>query len=339
MPSVFPEKSYHFWFLAFPDLPKPIGGVKQIHRVSEALNSLGYSSTVVQDDASYRPKWFSSSVNTISKKDFFKHCGLNESNDIIVLPETFIAGLNSIHQTIPKIIFNQNVGYTYGMPNVKFPSPGIVHTLYRHQSVKQIWCVSEYDRVYLSSTLGIPISKIHRIINYVESVDFEPIVRKKWISYMPRKNQAHSDIVVNLLSSQAFLKGWKIVPIAGLSNKDVLKVLTASHIFLPFGYPEGFGLPIAEALATGCSIVGYHGLGGKELFEIARQYGCGYSVEYGDFYGFITGIYSLLKTFELNKSQYLDSASVMSKHVQKLYSKNSMISSVVQAIRSLSLSD
>ena len=45
-------------------------------------------------------------------------------------------------------------------------------------------------------------------------------------------------------------------------------------------------MPIAEALSTGCSVVGYHGLGGKELFDIGSQYGCAHPVDYGDFYGF-----------------------------------------------------
>ena len=30
-----------FWFLAYPDLQKAVGGIKQIHRVAEIIDQLG----------------------------------------------------------------------------------------------------------------------------------------------------------------------------------------------------------------------------------------------------------------------------------------------------------
>ena len=30
-----------------------------------------------------------------------------------------------------------------------------------------------------------------------------------------------------------------------------------SILFLSFGYPEGFGLPVAEAMSCGCAVIGY----------------------------------------------------------------------------------
>jgi len=32
-------------------------------------------------------------------------------------------------------------------------------------------------------------------------------------------------------------------------------------------YQEGFGLPSAEAMACGCTVIGYHGMGGKEFYR------------------------------------------------------------------------
>ena len=34
---------------------------------------------------------------------------------------------------------------------------------------------------------------------------------------------------------------------------------------LSCGHPEGFGLPLAEAIACGCLVVGYHGLAGRDF--------------------------------------------------------------------------
>ena len=42
-------------------------------------------------------------------------------------------------------------------------------------------------------------------------------------------------------------------------------------IFLSFGHPEGFGLPITEAMASGYWVIGYHGGGGRELFRFGAS--------------------------------------------------------------------
>ena len=56
-----------FWILACPDIPRPIGGIKQMHRLCEYLNACGHSSVLVQNDKDFHPNWFSSSVPTIPK--------------------------------------------------------------------------------------------------------------------------------------------------------------------------------------------------------------------------------------------------------------------------------
>jgi len=38
-------------------------------------------------------------------------------------------------------------------------------------------------------------------------------------------------------------------------------------LFLSFCHHEGFAVPPLEALASGCSVIGYNGFGGREYFE------------------------------------------------------------------------
>ena len=48
-----------FWLLAYPDLPKPVGGIKQMHRVAEAIQACGHEVVLVQDSAdAFHPGWF-----------------------------------------------------------------------------------------------------------------------------------------------------------------------------------------------------------------------------------------------------------------------------------------
>ena len=37
-----------------------------------------------------------------------------------------------------------------------------------------------------------------------------------------------------------------------LAHSEVADFLNGALLFLAFGHPEGFGLPIAEAMASGC---------------------------------------------------------------------------------------
>ena len=82
---------------------------------------------------------------------------------------------------------------------------------------------------------------------------------------MPRKNPDHVNAVLlglqraNLVNSS----NWHAEPLIDLSHNDVARYLNSARLFLSFGHPEGFGLPIAEAMASGCWVVGYSGGGGR----------------------------------------------------------------------------
>jgi glycosyltransferase involved in cell wall biosynthesis len=47
----------------------------------------------------------------------------------------------------------------------------------------------------------------------------------------------------------------------------VADTLGGTTVFVSLGHTESFGLPVAEALASGCLVVGYDGGGGHELFS------------------------------------------------------------------------
>ena len=126
--------------------------------------------------------------------------------------------------------------------------------------------------------------RVSRIINGIETILFRPdVAKQRMISYMPRKNPKDSAVVAALLKQQSWFRqfGWSLQSINGLSQAEVAQVMQKSLIFLAFGHPEGFGLPLAEA-ATGCYLIGYSGLGGRELLQLASQNNSGQQVDFGD---------------------------------------------------------
>lgn len=280
--------SLHFWLLVFPDIEKPIGGVKQMHRLCECLISLGHKATIVQDNAAFHPQWFASDVPTISQKEWFVLSNLSPLTDYIILPETFVSGIPFIKPGLPKIIFNQNSSYTFGLLDKPIKSVQDVFNLYHHPDIAAVWCISDYDFHFIDKALAVPSNILHKLDNPIGIDHLLPpsgIKKKKKIAYMPRKNKRDSDIVIGLLKSR--YPDWNFSPIQNCSHEAVIDQLLNSICFLSFGHPEGFGLPVAEAMICGCFVIGYSGLGGRELFNYPSTKKTSVEVQFGDIAHFV----------------------------------------------------
>ena len=46
-------------------------------------------------------------------------------------------------------------------------------------------------------------------------------------------------------------------------------------------------MPVAEAIASGNAVIGYSGLGGREIFDLVAPYGIATEIQYGDLLGFV----------------------------------------------------
>ena len=151
------------------------------------------------------------------------------------------------------------------------------------------------------------------------------------VSFMPQ-NSRDAAIVAALLHSQPWFAGWTLEPIQGLSQADVAQRLQRSIGFLAFGHPEGFGLPLAEAAASGCALIGYSGLGGRELMAMARSQQVGWEVEYGDWQGFLNATAALIRTVQEQPQTVVSRLQALSDQVRQHYSWTAMIKSVEKAL-------
>ena len=331
-------KRKRFWIVAYPDLTKPVGGIKQLHRVSELISSTGHLCHLIQEDESFSPSWFSSSALTISKAAFFQDISLDPVNDVIILPETYVPIVNSIvDENIPRIIFNQNASYTFGLSSQEYFKPSVISSLYNLPSIKQVWCVSRHDFRFLRRYFSLSSEKIRLITN---ALDVNPlpefVSKKRQILYMPRKNSADSAIVMNLFKDSDFAASWSVIPIVGLAHDQVIQLMQESLVFFSFGFPEGFGLPVAEAMACGCAVIGYDGLGGRELFQFARQFpGLSFPIEYRDWHAFIDAF----RVFDYNlsnfESEIMHDLNLLSNSIRDHYNLEAMNHDVASSISSL----
>lgn len=327
---------YRYWFALHPDLQRPIGGAKQVHRLVEALGALDRQATIIQQEASFHPGWFSSQVDTIGLKQFQTRSDLRADRDVIVLPETFLAALPRYAPGLPKLVFNQNGAYSFGLkPGDGFPAPQEVLDLYQHDDLKHVLCISEHDERLLKQAFPLGPDRVSRIVNGIETDLFRPAGSKqRRIAYMPRKNGRDAAIVAALLARQPWFRegGWSVLAIDGLPQSQVAAALQQSLIFLAFGHPEGFGLPLAEAAACGCCVIGYSGLGGEELLELAHAHRAGEAVAYGDWLGFVQACQRVQSRLTADPQELAGCLLAHSKAVRHRYSAEAMQHSVASAL-------
>lgn len=284
--------------LCLPDIDRAIGGVKQLYRHVEHLVALGWDAAIVTESDGFRPSWFNSSAPTISLRRSEVSGELRADSTVLVLPETYLGvDLGSFRgldlSRLARVVFNQNAYYSYG----EF-SPGTTDALeqfYDHKLVLQVLSVSEDTHLFLARNLGISDSRISRIVNAIEPIFASNQPKVNRLHWMPRKNSHHVKAVIQGIqrSGLDYSEGWKGEPLQDLSHSQVAERLNGARLFLAFGHPEGFGLPIAEAMAAGCWVVGYSGGGGRELF----RFGASQEVSFGDWPGFIVALQDSFKRF------------------------------------------
>ena len=286
--------------LCLPDVDRAIGGVKQLYRHVEHLCALGWDAAMLTESSGFRPSWFESTAPSFSLHESCERRELNQHQTILVLPETYLGvELRSFRgldlSALSRVVFNQNAYYSYG--DISHDTPQRLHTFYDDSAVLQVLSISEDTHEFLSRNLGLADKRLSRIINAIEPT-FRPDQSKvKRMHWMPRKNLQHVQAVLQGLqrSGMAHTAGWEGQPLQHLSHTEVAARLNGAQLFLAFGHPEGFGLPIAEAMAAGCWVVGYSGGGGQELF----RFGGADQVAFGDWPGFIAAIERAFAKFAL----------------------------------------
>jgi hypothetical protein len=282
-----------------PDIDRPIGGVKQLYRHVEHLNALGWDAKLLTQNSGFRPSWFVSSAPTTSLQESVQSGDLDPGETVLVLPETYCAAdLRSVANTdlsgFSRVIFNQNAYNTYG----QFTSDTArrLAEFYNPHYLLQVFSISEDTHDFLRRALGLSDQLVSRIINAIEPIFRDDLEKEKLIIWLPRKNRDHGLAILHGLarSHSQFLKEWRVEAMNGLTHAQVAEKFNRARLFLSFGHPEGFGLPIAEAMAAGCWVVGYHGGGGRELF----CHGASEAIAFGDWNHFQSAIVDTLRRYQ-----------------------------------------
>lgn len=310
-------------FYFCPHAPKPVGGIKQIHRHVESLNSAGIDAFVLTDRAE-PPKWFASSapLAVIARSPWRRvaatlrrrpdplfwldgdrgpdvelmrgHGPARRAKlvreDIVVLPEFYGRSLRAPAFGARMVIFNQNAHYTY----LGFGAQDRLDGFPYLQSAMAVITVSRHNRDYIAH--AFPGASVYLTPNGVDTDLFRPLPKQRQIAYMPRKLPMDLVQVLQIVRGRGHLSGWNLCAIDRMHEAQVTQALGESAVFLSSCAEEGFGLPPLEAAACACAVVGYTGYAAREFMgpDLCHP------VDQGDVLGFARTLERVLAGFDSN---------------------------------------
>jgi glycosyltransferase involved in cell wall biosynthesis len=233
--------------------------VRAIYRAVDLLNDAGMDAAVLHTRPGFRCTWFANTTRV-------EHPPVTVGgHDVLVVPEAFTpANVARLAPGVPKVVFNQNAYRTFQSATRR--DSRVDATTPDHPDVVAVLVVSEDNRALLEHAL--PKAHVVRMHHWIDTSVFHPGVapREHRIVAMPRKRPADFRLLFDLLRARGALGDWEVVTLEGRPEREVAAEVRGAALFVALGREEGFGLPVAEALASGCPVVGFHGMGGRELF-------------------------------------------------------------------------
>lgn len=226
------------------------GGIKYIFRMAEALIAAGFDAVVYEKDAAI-PAWFASSAPLIGGDSIGPRAG-----EILVLPEDQPDLLRMVaNWPQRKIIYCQNHFYAAigALGCASFADYGVTDILCSSQTI-MAYCRERHPGVTL-----------HYVPCAVDPQRFAPRSKQPYIAFIPRKRPVEAIYLRDLFnhSYPAWRQiGWQ--EIGNASEDAVAAALGDAAVFLSLSRLDGFGLTPLEAMAAGCVVAGFTGIGGQD---------------------------------------------------------------------------
>lgn len=301
-------------YVLTPDLPAPVGGVRQHYRLVDTLNEAGIAAAIVHRDEGFRCRWFENTTPIVYAKQTTATQG-----DLIVFPEELIGLVPRLAPGVRKIVFNQNA-YTTFLWDV---SAEETKAAYHHPDVWSTAVVSEDNVIYMRKVF--PDIRVDRVRYAIDAATYHARdAKRRAVAYMPRKRKLESTEVLALLGMSGALEGWDVLTIDAVSELAAAELIRASSIFLSFSHREGFGLPPAEAIASGCLVIGFDGFAGREFFGDHAL-----TVPDGDVQSYFGIVADVLRSWDNRREEFARMTAVGAQFVADAYSLEQHRQSIV----------
>ncbi len=244
------------YFMA-PDFERPSGGTRAIYRHADILRAAEIPAAVLHQKANFRYTWF---VNDTPVTDVAATSVGPE--DLLVVPELDVDVLVRRRAYPRHVVLNQS-GY------LAWEHDPEAVTAHYHSDQRPLAIVATSEHTAEVARYAFPHLDVRHVCLSVDPDQFTPAEEEAppRIAYMPRRGAADAAMVLRMLHARDRLRGWEVRALSGLTENQVAAELRSARVFLAMSPREGFGLPPVEAMASGCYVVGYDAIGGKEFMR------------------------------------------------------------------------
>lgn len=338
--------SMYRYIFVLPDVTDPVGGVNVAIQISNLLNELGFTSSTLNGSSDYTYPYFTNNstrfyyrklqgIKFLSNSsalykfpNIIKLLALNRNNnstslilqrnDIIIIPEFAYPECSNIFRNNRRILLVQDVfGFCQALERERVAGTEFI------RDFQAIVTTSKAARRAVAQFAGRDSLIVSQSVTRPGLDPNHPKIRQ--IAYMPRKRPQEANLIVSNLKLKKSLRGWEFCRIENVSSKKLDAILNESLIFLSFSSREGFGLPPAEAMAAGCVVVGYTGVGGEEYFQIDK----GFPIPDGDIVRFSETVEEIVAEYDGNPQRIDKLRNNAADFVSKEYNISRMRNSVI----------
>ena len=231
--------------------------MRKLYRHVDVLNANGFGAVLAHREDGFVCRWFEHRTKVGHPPEVWPP----RRGDILLVPESLAWEIQVRAPGVPKVIFNQNPYETFlGRTDPRMPVP------YVQPDVLATLVVSEDSEKFFR--YAFPQHKTYRIHNGIDPTLYFPgPFKRRQIAYMPRKGAYDGKQVISLLECRGVLRDFHVTAIENRSEAETAAILRESVLFMSFSTQEGCALPPLEAVACGCIVVGYDGLGCREYFR------------------------------------------------------------------------
>jgi glycosyltransferase involved in cell wall biosynthesis len=235
-----------------PDFPQPSGGVKTLYRHVNRLRQLGWEAYIVHQRHGFVLDWhgYQAPVLWLEDKPTFG------AEDVLVFPEVMS---DQIRQTAgfggrrAVIALSWAPAYARLRPGERWQDAGITHVMTKSPLIKR----------FLAWSMDLNVTLV---AEYVDPAlyFYQPTAKRRQVCYLTRKDQTGAWLqgVINRKHQDATGCPW--LPLREMSEAVYAQHLRQSGIFLTTTTQEGMHVSVLEAMACGCLVVDYAGVGGHE---------------------------------------------------------------------------
>ena len=267
----------------------------------------GWDGKKMKISKKFKPKkdWYENKIFSSNNLNF------DQKKDFIIIPEIWAHFADDLKFKENKINYAIFVQGFYHMNSTN----NFINLKKSYDDAELIITTSKYSVSYLKNMFPNLSKKIFKVNLSVDSNKFKIKKKSNLITYMPRKLPEHSNLLLFYLKN-LLPKNWKILPLVNISEKELIKSLSISKIFLSFSNFEGLGIPPIEAALSGNKVIGYVGGGGSEYWKKPIFI----KVENGEIEDFAKKIIKNIKTY---KNSWIKDSKKNRLELSNYYSKKS----------------